>query len=169
MSRSAQLRRALATAVCTAALMSGTVLLSTPAQAGTGTVAAPAAAASHRQTAPERTVTQFFTEYRDATLGQHSEGLNTFDVRKRFLTTELDDALTVWGSDHQADPVFRGQVVPNGCTWRTADTSPEGHSTVVLTQTFDDGTTSDVRYQVNLESMVIDGLTDPPAAPTQGS
>ncbi|MFE6750230.1 hypothetical protein ACFVGM_30565 [Kitasatospora purpeofusca] len=168
MFRSAKLRRALATAACTAALMSGTVLLGAPAQAGSTAVTAPAATASHRATRPESQIAQFYSDYRDAVLGQHSEGLNTFDIRKAYLTPALDEALTTWGSEHQADPVFRRQDVPNSATWRTADTSPEGHSTVVLTQTFGDGTTNDVWYQVRLDNLLIDGLTDPPA-PTQGS
>ncbi|WP_033825590.1 hypothetical protein [Kitasatospora sp. MBT63] len=163
MSHRTKLRSAVAAAACCAALMAGTTLLASPAQAGSRPAAAPAAAVAHRQTRPEAQVTLFFSDYRDAVLQQHSEGKSTVDVRKEYLTPELDDALTEWSATHQKDPVFRSQNVPNGCTWRTADTSPEGHSTVILTQTWDDGTTTDVWYQVRLDGLLIDGLTDPPA------
>ncbi|WP_344439962.1 hypothetical protein [Kitasatospora nipponensis] len=43
--------------------------------------------------------------------------------------------------------------------------SADGHATVVLTEAKADGTGArDVRYQVRLGDLVIDGLTDTPAA-----
>ncbi|MGW7345026.1 hypothetical protein [Streptomyces sp. NPDC054854] len=149
--------RSLVVGACTAALVAGSGLLALPVQAETHR--APSATAA-RATRAELAVSDFWQKYWDATNGQHSEGKNTFDVRKEFLTAELDEALTVWGSDHQLDPVFRSKELPKEAKIVTAGENA-GHEKVVVTQSFEDGTTQDIWYQVNLATMIIDGLTDP--------
>ncbi|MFZ3497342.1 hypothetical protein ACODT5_29650 [Streptomyces sp. 5.8] len=118
------------------------------------------AAAAQRATASERTVAQFFAEYQDAVNATHSEGLDHSAVRKRFLSTELDDALTVWEGEHKVNPVFRRADAPE--SYDVAETGQaDGNAKVVLTQKWEDGTSTDVWYQVGLNSQVIVGLTDP--------
>ncbi|MFF3013661.1 hypothetical protein [Streptomyces sp. NPDC057939] len=150
---------------CTAALLAASGLLTLPAQAEAHQAPhAAAAAAAARATRAELAVGEFWQAYRDATNGEHSEGKDTFAVRKEYLTTELDEALTDWGYKNQTDPVFRSKTLPTFAKIVTAGESA-GHEKVVVTQSLEDGTTQDVWYQVNLETMIIDGLTDPtPAA-----
>ncbi|MFE2722587.1 hypothetical protein [Kitasatospora sp. NPDC059327] len=150
---------------CAVTLLAGPGLLSLPAEADGLRVSAAAGASSTRSTRPEQQVYTFFGDYRDAILGQHSQGTSAMDVRQEYLTKQLDGALYDWGAANQKDPVFRSQDVPTiDYSWKTADTSPAGHSTVILTEKFEDGTTKDVWYQVNLDGLLIDGITDPPAA-----
>ncbi|MFF4321378.1 hypothetical protein [Streptomyces sp. NPDC001568] len=152
--------RHLVIGACTAALAAGSGLLALPAQAETGQ--APAAVAA-RATRAELAVDHFVNQYVFAIQGTQSEGKDSLTIRKELLTAELDEALTVWGSEHQTDPVFRYNAVPKESKVVTAGTTIEGHEKVIVTETFEDGTVKDVWYQVNLATMVIDGLQDPTA------
>ncbi|WP_405020803.1 hypothetical protein OHV05_31950 [Kitasatospora sp. NBC_00070] len=149
MSHSTKLRGAVVTA-CTTALLTGSALLSAPSQAQAGL-----------QTRAEKQVNAFFGQYRDAVLGQNPNQDPT-EVRQEFLTPGLNTELDRWADDHQADPVFRAQNVPDD--WSVAYAgSGAGHSTVILTEKWRDGSTTDVWYQVRLAGLRIDGLQDPPA------
>ncbi|MER6251818.1 hypothetical protein ABT224_10645 [Streptomyces sp. NPDC001584] len=150
--------RSLVVGACTAALLSGSGLLALPAQAQPHRT--PATVTAARATHAELTVADFWQKYHDAVNGQHSEGKDSFAVRKEFLTNDLDEALTTWGSEHEMDPVFRADKLPKEGKFASAGENA-GHEKVVMTQTFEDGTTQDVWYQVNLETMIIDGLQDP--------
>ncbi|MER5861963.1 hypothetical protein [Kitasatospora sp. NPDC002040] len=165
MSHRTKLRGAVAALACTAALMAGSTLLSLPAQAENRSAAAtaPAAAPSTRQMMPTTQIELFLRDYLDAINGQHSEGHSPAKVREDHLTKKLDAALTDWGVAHQADPIFRAQNLPTGWSLRDADSSPEGHATVIVTENFESGTTIDVWFQINLDGRLIDGITDPPA------
>ncbi|MFJ3724072.1 hypothetical protein ACIPYQ_16070 [Streptomyces sp. NPDC090045] len=160
--------RSLVIGACTAALMAGSGLLTLTAQAEgrPAASASTAVAPARKATRAELKVIEFWEQYYDAANGWHSKGKDTFAVRKDFLTTELDEALTQWGSDHQTDPVLRSKELPKEATIVTAGAGAglnAGHEKVVVTQTFENGTTQDVWYQVNLETMIIDGLQDPTA------
>lgn len=152
-----RLRRAVIGA-CTTVLLAGSGLLALPVQA-----AGPQSSSSVaelRQTRPEAQVNTFFGDYRDAILSQHSEGKSPADVRKEFLTPKLDGELYDWGAANQKDPIFRQTEVPE--SWSVTETGQaDGHAKVVLTQTLENGTSSTVWYQVNLDGLLIDGLTDP--------
>ncbi|MER5868780.1 hypothetical protein [Streptomyces sp. NPDC002044] len=158
MSHRPHLRSALIGA-CTAALLAGSGLLALPVQAA-GPQSSSQTAAEHRMTRPEMQVTTFFGDYKDAINGRHSEGHSPAKVREEFLVPKLDADLYQWGADNQKDPIFRRTDVPEG--WAVEETGQaDGHAKVVLTQTMEDGTTSKVWYQVNLDGLLIDGLTDP--------
>ncbi|MFF1411211.1 hypothetical protein ACFVX6_15690 [Streptomyces sp. NPDC058289] len=147
---------------CTAALVAGAGLLTLPAQAHSQQEQAVPAAGTLMTSRAEQQVASFFQEYQDAVKGQHSEGSSPAEVRQAFLTTELDDALTAWGSEHQADPVFRAQNLP--ATWSTTDTdSTDTHTKIIVTENWEDGTSTGVWYQVRLSDLKIDSLTDPTA------
>ncbi|GHI86045.1 hypothetical protein [Streptomyces xanthophaeus] len=153
-----QLRTA-AIGACTAALLAGSGLLALPVQAQGQQ---PAAAASARTGRAEMQVASFFQEYEFATEGKQGEGKSNLQLREEFLTTELDEALTVWGSEHQADPVFREQEMPK--SYSTAEgASTATHTRIILTENWADGTSQQVWYQVRLSDLLIDGLTDAPA------
>ncbi|MFI5766557.1 hypothetical protein ACIA8F_37205 [Streptomyces sp. NPDC051563] len=142
---------------CTAVLLAGTGLLALPAQAGSPQ--APAASA-RMSTRPEMQVRTFVGDYKSAVNGRHAEGKSPADVRKEYLTTGLDGQLYDWGGAQQKDPVFRRNELPE--SWSaTEKEQANGHAKVVLTQTFENGTTSDVWYQVDTTTLLIDGLTDP--------
>ncbi|MEU3459983.1 hypothetical protein ABZ721_08495 [Streptomyces sp. NPDC006733] len=103
-------------------------------------------------------VAEFFQKYLDAV--NQVSAQTPFEVRTEFLSTELDEALTVWGSEHQVDPVLREQKLPKA--WSTTDgDSAATHMKVIITERWEDGTSRDVWYQVRLSDLVIDGLTDP--------
>lgn len=156
MSYRPRLRTALIGA-CTAALLAGSGLLSLPAQAES--LRAPAAAAQ-RPTSSERTIDSFVQEYIYAVNGTQSEGLNPEQVREKYLSKELDEALTVWGSEPQKNPIFRREAQPK--TFDRVETGQaDGNAKVVTTYTWEDGTTSDVWFTVGVASQVITGLTDP--------
>ncbi|MEU9162533.1 hypothetical protein AB0D29_19935 [Streptomyces sp. NPDC048424] len=153
--------RSLVIGACTAALMAGSGMLTLTAQAE-GRPAASAGVAPARMTRAELTVIDFWEQYYDATTGYHGEGKGTLAVRREHLTAELDEALGQWSSDHQADPVFRSRELPTEAAIVTAGAGVDaGHEKVVVTQTFENGTTQDVWYQVNLETRTIDVLQDP--------
>ncbi|MFD9373154.1 hypothetical protein ACFWA6_36415 [Streptomyces sp. NPDC060020] len=151
--------RSLVVGACTAALVACSGLLTLTAQAE-GRQTASAGVTSARTTSAEWKVIDFWEQYYDAATGYHSEGKDTLTVRKEFLTTELDAAITAWSSEHRLEPVFRNKALPTEARIVTAG-EHAGHEKIVVTQTFEDGTTQDVWYQVNLETMVIDDLQDP--------
>ncbi|MFE4863122.1 hypothetical protein [Streptomyces sp. NPDC056670] len=143
---------------CTTALVVGAGLLTLPAQAHSQQ--APSTAGTRLSSRAEMHVGEFFQEYLDAVDHIQHEGKNTFEIRKEYLSTELDDALTVWGSEHQLDPVVRAQNPPK--TWSTAeDTSTPTHTKIILTENWADGTSTKIWYQVRLSDLVIDSLTGP--------
>ncbi|MFD3945745.1 hypothetical protein [Streptomyces sp. NPDC058579] len=146
--------RSLVIGACTAALLAGSGLITLPAQAQEAQSISAA-----RSTRAELQVADFWGQYVDATNAVHSEGKDALTIRKEFLTPELDEALTEWGSANQKDPVFRSQEIPKSADWATAGES-NGHEKVVLTQTFEDGTTNVTWYQVHLTTFLIDGLQD---------
>ncbi|MER8188141.1 hypothetical protein [Kitasatospora sp. NPDC094015] len=157
------LRGALCAAACAVTLLAGAAATA-PAVAGPPSPAAAAVRPTDVQESRARDqVDSFVYNYREAVLGQHTEGKSPMQVREDYLAKDLDTALDDWGAQHQADPVFRAQNTPDSWSLRTAPTSPEGHSTVILTENWADGTTTDVWYQVVLDDLLIDGLTDPPA------
>ncbi|MFE9222483.1 hypothetical protein ACFYN3_40070 [Streptomyces lavendulae] len=139
--------------VCTVALLAGSGLLALPAQAQ----GRPVAASAWRSTSSERTVENFFQDYIYATQGTESEGLDPLGVRKKYLSAELDDALTVWASEHQADPVFRRSDIPKTFSLVEKEQT-DGNAKIVLTMNWEDGTSTDTWYMVGIASQVITGL-----------
>ncbi|MFD3875255.1 hypothetical protein [Streptomyces sp. NPDC058623] len=105
-------------------------------------------------------VDTFLTEYRSAVQGSGPEA--PAEVRKGYLTPKVNAALDQWAAAHDADPVFRAQNVPDSWTVSDGGSSPTA-ATVIVTQNWGDGTTSDVRYEVRLPDLRITDLTDPPA------
>lgn len=108
---------------CTAVLLAGTGLLALPAQAESPRAPASSARMSTR---PEMQVMTFVGYYKDAVNGQHAEGKSPADVRKEYLAAELDGTLYDWGSDHQKDPVFRVNELPE--SWSAAGEGAGGRS-----------------------------------------
>ncbi|MFF1480644.1 hypothetical protein ACFVYD_24370 [Streptomyces sp. NPDC058301] len=105
-------------------------------------------------------VEAFFTAYRNARLGT-TEDATPAEVRARFLTKELNQALDVWAAAHTGqDPVFRAPNVPSA--WTFTSVGADG-SSVVVTQKWGDGTTADVAYTVRPGDRMITAIADPPA------
>ncbi|MER7042483.1 hypothetical protein [Streptomyces microflavus] len=154
--------RSVTIGACAVALLAGSVLFSVPAQAQSRQSAVTATTV-RMQTRAEAQVADFYQQYLDAVRQEHSEGHDTFTVRKEFLTPELDDALTTWGSEHQVDPILRREEFPT--SWSLTDKGEaDGHATVLLTQRWADGTAdTNLLYQVRLDTLQIDGLADAPA------
>ncbi|MCM2421134.1 hypothetical protein [Streptomyces sp. RKAG293] len=151
---------------CTAALVVGAGLFILPAQAQAQAPSqqAVSAATARMSSRAEMQVASFFQDYQDAVQGIEHGGKTPVQVREEYLTTELDDALTAWASEHQTDPVLRKQELPK--TWSTTEsTSTATHTKIIITERWADGTSQDVWYQVRLSDMVIDSLTDPTPAP----
>ncbi len=106
-------------------------------------------------------VNAFFSQYRDAVLGQNPNQ-DPIEVRQEFLTSELNTRLDKWAATHDADPIFRAQNVPTD--WSVAyGGSGAGHTTVILTENWGDGSTTKVWYQVRLADLRINDIQDPPA------
>ncbi|WP_405019963.1 hypothetical protein OHV05_27025 [Kitasatospora sp. NBC_00070] len=147
---------------CAAALLAGSGLLALPAQAEN--LKAPAAVTDLRSTRPEQAVASFVGDYwqavRDGAVMVFGESLTADKVREHYLSTELNDALTQWGFDHQVDPIFRKEALPKSYSWAEAGQA-DGNTKVVLTETWDDDTTTDVWYTVNTKDLTITGITDP--------
>ncbi|MER6198114.1 hypothetical protein ABT234_12215 [Streptomyces sp. NPDC001586] len=142
---------------CTAVLLAGSGLLALPVQAESPQ--APAAAAL-KSTSSERTADSFIQEYIWAVQGSHNEGLDSYKVRAKFLSKELDEALTQWGSDHQSDPVYRRNEGPK--TYSLSETGQaNGNAKVIVTYSWENGTSSDIWLTIGVDSQVITGLTDP--------
>ncbi len=144
---------------CTAALVVGSGLLAVPAQAGGPTAAA--AVRAPQLTRVELKVETFFRHYRDAVEGQRAQ--TPREVEEEYLTTDLITKLDAYAKANEVDPVFRGQNIPASWDVKAGDSSA-GHTTVILTESFDGSPSQDVWYQVRLSDLVIDGLQDPPAA-----
>ncbi|MFI1172094.1 hypothetical protein [Streptomyces melanogenes] len=105
-------------------------------------------------------VEAFFTAYRNARLGT-TEDATPAEVRTRFLTKELNQALDAWAAAHTGqDPVFRAPNVPS--TWTFAASGTDG-SHVVVSQKWGDGTAADVAYTVRPADLMITAIADSPA------
>ncbi|CAM5641464.1 hypothetical protein SAVIM338S_06283 [Streptomyces avidinii] len=150
--------RAALIGACTAALLAtGSGLLALPAQAE-GLQAAPAATAARADSASETTVRNFFTEYVQAEKEEHPGRLDPTQVREKYLTPALESALSTWEDREQTDAIFRRNDVPT--SWSVVETgTADGHAKLTLTETWGNGSTTDVRYEVDLASQKIDGLT----------
>ncbi|MEV0191280.1 hypothetical protein AB0I39_22400 [Kitasatospora purpeofusca] len=147
------------TGACAAMLMAGITPLTLPAQAVGHHVSAGRTAQEDPRA--RRQVEGFISEYHDATLQVHHEGKNTITVRSEYLTPELDEALAAWTEEHGVDPVFRRDEVDKYSAAVDAGSDLAGHEKIVLTMTFEDGTSTDVWYQVRTDNYLIDGLQDP--------
>ncbi|MFJ9611561.1 hypothetical protein ACIRS1_35010 [Kitasatospora sp. NPDC101176] len=119
----------------------------------------PTAGTAHASTRAEIQVNSFFGKYREAVLDQPSQ--DPQEVRKEFLAPELEPVLDQWASDHDANPIFRAQNVPDSWSIALGD-SDAGHTTVLLTENWTDGTHTVVQYQVRTDNLVIDDLKDAP-------
>ena len=148
----------------TTVLVAGSALLTLPAQAQAqaqeqaGQVPASVA---RMQSRAEAQVHDFFGYYRNAILGQEpNPDYNTpAKARAEFFTKELDQELYEWAGQHNADPVFRAQNVPEAYDV-ALKSSDADHATVILTQEWEDGSKTYVQYRVRLSDLLIDGLTD---------
>ncbi|MFJ8432098.1 hypothetical protein ACIQ9P_12470 [Kitasatospora sp. NPDC094019] len=147
------------TGACAAMLLAGIAPLTLPAQAVGHHVSAGRTAQEDPRA--RRQVESFISEYHEATLGQHHEGKNTITVRSEYLTPELDEALTAWTEEHKADPVYRRNEIDTQSGAVDAGSDLAGHEKIVLTMTFEDGTSADVWYQVRTDNYLIDGPQDP--------
>ncbi|MEU9033015.1 hypothetical protein AB0D46_37050 [Streptomyces sp. NPDC048383] len=122
---------------------------------------APLASATPAKATPTTAqVDTFLTKYRSAVQGSGPEA--PAEVREGYLTPAVNAALDQWAAAHDADPVFRAQNVPDSWTVSDGGSSPTA-ATVIVTQNWGDGTTSDVRYEVRLPDLRITDLTGPPA------
>lgn len=156
----ASLRTSLGAAAATA--LAAGLLCATPATAAVPHRAdAPPGASETRRVDVVARVTAFWDQYKSAVLGTNPD-MNPREVRNEFLTADLNAELDAWADQNGADPVFRAQNVPTGRTVRY-EGSGAGHATVIVTQQWGDGSTSDVWYRVPLDGSRIDGLQDPPA------
>lgn len=105
-------------------------------------------------------VEAFLTAYLKARMGT-TEDATPDEVRRTFLTPELNRALTAWAAAHPAqDPVFRAPNAPSSWTFRGAGRDT---SSVVVTQRWGDGTTADVLYTVRPGDLLITSIADRPA------
>ncbi|MFF1796914.1 hypothetical protein ACFVXQ_22310 [Kitasatospora sp. NPDC058263] len=140
--------RGVVVGACAVTLLASSSLLTLPAQA------------QDWSSRSEQQVASFFQDYLDATEGRQHDGKSPLEVREEYLTIELDEALTAWGSDHQTDPVLRAQKLPK--TWSTTESdSTPTHTKIIVTENWADGTSQNVWYQVRLTDLVIDSLEDP--------
>ncbi|MEU1095540.1 hypothetical protein, partial [Streptomyces sp. NPDC005877] len=127
---------------------------SDPVQA---TVPAPAPVSA---LAAQDQVEAFLAAYLKARMGT-TEDATPDEVRRTFLTPELNRALTAWAAAHPAqDPVFRAPNAPSSWTFRGAGRDT---SSVVVTQRWGDGTTADVLYTVRPGDLLITSIADRPA------
>ncbi|MEU5432337.1 hypothetical protein AB0G73_03045 [Streptomyces sp. NPDC020719] len=141
----------------------------TAAPALLGLVGAPPAAAEPVPTPATATVPApgaqdrvdtFLTAYRNARLGT-TEDATPAEVRGKYLTKDLDQALTTWAATHKdADPVFRAPNVP--ASWTLKPVGTDG-SHLVVTEKWGDGTSADVAYTVRPGDLMITAIADPPA------
>ncbi|GAB7188567.1 hypothetical protein ATKI12_8398 [Kitasatospora sp. Ki12] len=123
-------------------------------------VVVPAVPARAAATTPEAQVNTFFREYRRAVLD--TKDRSPAEVRAHYLTADLNKKLDAWAEANDADPVFRAQNVPRD--WSTRyEGSGAGHTTIVLTERWGGGQSQDVWYSVDLGTLVISDLEDPPA------
>lgn len=102
-------------------------------------------------------VEEFLTAYLRARMST-TEDATPDEVRKSFLTPELDRALRSWSAAHPAqDPVFRAPNAPSSWTLKAA--GPDT-SNVVVTQRWGDGTTAEVLYTVRPGDLLITAIAD---------
>ncbi|MEK2489103.1 hypothetical protein WN990_06035 [Kitasatospora purpeofusca] len=158
MKRMSPMRTALAGA---AVLLTVGGLLATSAQAVSALPPGAVATAQVRAGTPAaHQVVTFFEEYRRAVLG--TSGEQPSDVRKRFLSTQLNFRLDAWAQDHDADPVFRAQNVP--VDWSVQQVKEErGFASVRLTEFWDGGGSQEVWFTVRVHDLKIVELNDHPA------
>ncbi|MFK8906039.1 hypothetical protein [Streptomyces sp. YS-3] len=147
--------------VATAAALLGLLGAGSAVAAGPGPdpVAAVASAPASALAAQDQ-VEAFLTAYLRARMST-TEDATPEEVRKTFLTPELNRALKTWAAAHPAqDPVFRAPNAPSSWTFRPAG---PGTSGVVVTQKWGDGTTADVLYTVRPGDLMITSIADRPA------
>ncbi|KDN82633.1 hypothetical protein [Kitasatospora cheerisanensis] len=120
----------------------------------------PRSAPDQRLTPAERQVNAFFAQYREDVLNGDLDGAR--QVREQYLTADLNARLDQWAAENDADPVFRAQNVPTGWSVTQGD-SGAGHTTVLLTEQWDDGSTVPVDYRLRLPDLTIDDLENAPA------
>jgi hypothetical protein len=119
----------------------------------------PGVVQAHRADVVQK-VTAFFDQYTSAIEGANPN-MDPREVRNEFLTPDLDARLDAWADENMADPVFRAQNVPQDRSVRY-EGSGAGHATVVVTEYWGDGSSTEVWYQVPLAGGRITDLTDPP-------
>ncbi|MFJ1649601.1 hypothetical protein [Streptomyces sp. NPDC088258] len=134
---------ATALALCSGAAATAVAPAALPARA----VTLPAA---HPEAAPEanavQTVTAFFDQYKRAALG--AGPYTPQEVRDRFLTPDLNEKLDAWAAEHDADPVFRAQNVPQRRSVAREAGDPDS-TKVLVTEYFSGGAPTKVRYTVS--------------------
>ena len=155
---------------CTLALLTGSGLLITSAAqaapAVSATHAAPAGSAVHatrarREPRPTAQVAAFFLAYQDAVIGHSSQ--SPMEVREEYLSTVLNDELTLWESTHQADPIYRKNVGIASFSTTGQAAGALGTTDVYLTMRYTDGTSLNVAYTVRDSDLEITGLRDTPS------
>jgi hypothetical protein len=125
----------------------------------TGLSAAPAQA--DQLSRGQQQVDSFFSQYLTAVNGQNQDE-TPVDVRNEYLTAQLNQQLDQYQQTFDADPVFRSQNVP--VSWSTQyGGSGAGHTTVILTENWGSGQSTQIWYQVDLSDLVIDGLQAQPS------
>lgn len=158
MTKQLRLFRGLAVAVSAVAVMGAGPLAGTTAAAPVPRLAG-AGATVRAESAAAAQVDAFFGAYRRASLGGGEE--TPEEVRRLYLDPALDAQLTDWAAEHDADPVFRAQNIPDSWTVATRTTDEETE-TVALTERWEDGTATTLWYTVRLADLLIVGITDPP-------
>ncbi|TQF06080.1 hypothetical protein E6W39_32500 [Kitasatospora acidiphila] len=120
----------------------------------------PSAAAGQRALTPaEQKVDTFFARYRqDVIDGNFGDARR---ARHAYMTPQLNQKLDQWAATHDADPVFRAENVPTDWTVGYGG-SGAGHTTVILTEEFGDGSSLQVWYQLRLSDLVINDLENAP-------
>ncbi|MCC9307239.1 hypothetical protein LN042_09010 [Kitasatospora sp. RB6PN24] len=141
------------------ALTVSTLLAPAPALAAGQPDRPSAAARQHALTPAEQQVDTFFALYRRDILNGNFGGARR--VRHLYLTPGLNGRLDEWAGTHDDDPVIRARNVP--VTWTLEyGGSGAGHTTVILTEKFEDGSTIEMWYQLRLSDLVISDLENAP-------
>lgn len=123
----------------------------TATEQGPGVRATAAASHSTAQEKSERQMYVFLTEYQAAVDG--TGDLKTPQmVRNDYLTKDCETRLSSWEEKEKADGVFQSAELPKDFTTRY-EGSGAGHATIAVTYTWDDGDTSEVWYQVQLDTL----------------
>jgi len=136
------------TAIAAASLLAVTGLSASPAQAD-------------QLSRGQQQVDTFFSQYLTSVTGQNQDA-TPVDVRNEYLTAQLNQQLDQYQHTFNADPVFRSQNVP--VSWSTQyGGSGAGHTTVILTENWRSGETTQIWYQVELSNLTIDGLEAQPS------
>jgi hypothetical protein len=149
---------ALAIALGAAVLTGPTPALAATAPSGPATQAAQPAQPA--RTRAERQVDALLTQYRSALQGTNPN-MGPENVRQEFLTEECNARLHAWEEQEHADGVFRAQNIP--VSWGTRyEGSGAGHAAVAVVFHWGSGSTTEVWYQVDLATLRISDVTDPP-------